>query len=476
MFQIDEEDIKSRACIKVVGVGGGGGNALQTMAQSDLSGVEFIAANTDAQALEIHEGGCQKVQLGVQLTKGLGAGANPEIGRQAAIESCDELAEALKGADMVFVTAGMGGGTGTGAAGVIASIAKRQGALTVGVVTRPFVFEGQRRSRHAETGIQFLKENVDTLIVIPNQRLLKVSTSQVSLLDAFKNVDRILLQAVKGISDLINQRGIINLDFADVKTIMSEKGLAIIGVGQAEGDGRALLAARRAASSPLLEEASFKGALGVMINITGGQDLALAEVNEIAELVTNSVHPDAEIIFGTAYHPDPTTRELSVTVIATGFESQKKQISPSLNSQKEAPSPSALQEEAVASASAEGSPPVVAPEAVGDENVSLSSAGGLVKEGRQVLSGSAPVVSPGGTRLPKDILLEKARLYQQQQNRVQQHTRTSSQLSMDMEPKGGGKTSAPAAVSPPSSREVLPFKKSKSASFIGLFRKPDKRV
>ncbi len=430
MFQIDEEEnFKSRACIKVVGVGGGGGNALKTMYQSHLSGVDFIAANTDVQALEEHEGIGQKIQLGAELTRGLGAGANPEVGRQAAIESCEEVAEALKGADMVFVTAGMGGGTGTGACGVIASIAKRQGALTVGVVTTPFVFEGGRRSRHAQTGIQFLKENTDTLIVIPNQKLLKISESRLSLMDAFEKVDSILLKAVCGISDLIHQRGIINLDFADVKTIMSEKGLALIGVGNASGEGRALRAVQKAASSPLLEDTSFKGARGVIINITGGKDLSLTEVNEVAQFVTENTHPDAEIIFGTAQSADPNAKELSVTVIATGFESEKKQMPLSEAGGEEGPAPSPSK-------------------ILNNPN-------------------KPPSQSPLKPRLPKDILLEKARLYQQQ-NKIK-NQETSLQLSMDIteEKKMGEKKVF-------SSGSDLPFKK--SSSFIGFFKRPDKNL
>ncbi len=323
MFKLDEDSLNFRACIKVIGVGGGGGNAIKTMRESGLSGVQFMVANTDVQALEEHEGLDAVIQMGAQLTGGLGAGANPEIGRQAAIESCEQIGSALKGANMVFITAGMGGGTGTGSAGVIARIAKEQGALTVGVVTRPFFFEGQRRSRHAEMGIQFLKENVDTLIVIPNQKLLQAEEEQCSLLSAFKNVDHILLTAVQGIVDLINQKGLINLDFADVKTIMSERGLAIIGTGTAKGPERSLLAGRMAISSPLLEEDSFKGASGLIINITGGADLSLKEVNQTAELISREAHPEAEIIFGAIVNPDKSMEELKVTVIATGFEGRQ---------------------------------------------------------------------------------------------------------------------------------------------------------
>lgn len=445
MFQIDEEEnFKSRACIKVVGVGGGGGNALKTMYQSHLSGVDFIAANTDVQALEEHEGIGQKIQLGAELTRGLGAGANPEVGRQAAIESCEEMAEALKGADMVFVTAGMGGGTGTGACGVIASIAKRQGALTVGVVTTPFVFEGGRRSRHAQTGIQFLKENVDTLIVIPNQKLLKISESRLSLMEAFEKVDNILLKAVRGISDLIHQRGIINLDFADVKTIMSEKGLALIGVGSASGEGRALRAVQKAASSPLLEDTSFKGARGVIINITGGKNLSLTEVNEIAQFVTESTHPDAEIIFGTAQSADPNEKELSVTVIATGFESEKASLS---NKEVKTPSPQA---EALNPASQDSV-----------KSVSFQQQEGMVEQlkNQEGKKEGLPSLKP---RLSKDILLEKARLYRQQQE-------ASLQLSMDISEK---KKISGKPIS--SSGSDLPFKK--TSSFMGLFKKPDKHL
>ncbi len=334
MFQIDDDaSLQFRANIKVIGVGGGGCNAIKTMYESGLSGVEFIATNTDLQTLEELDLK-NKIQLGAQLTKGLGAGANPEVGRKSAIESCEIISEKLNSTDMVFITAGMGGGTGTGAAGVIAGIAKKQGILTVGVVTRPFFFEGQRRARHAETGIQFLKENVDTLIVIPNQKLFKAVDENTSLLSAFKTVDEILLQAVKSIADLVNKKGLINLDFSDIKTIMSEKGLAIIGTGEAEGEKRALEAGHIAVSSPLLEDSSFKGARGIIINITGGVDLSLSEVNQTAEIITNEAHPDAEIIFGAVIDPKETAGKVQVTVIATGFsgkELAKKDItSPSL--------------------------------------------------------------------------------------------------------------------------------------------------
>ena len=365
MFQIDEEAIKSRANIKIVGIGGGGGNALKTMYQAGLKGVHFIVANTDLQALEEHGNLDCAIQLGAKLTKGLGAGANPEIGRQAAIESCDEIMTALKGADMVFITAGMGGGTGTGSAGVIARIAKEQGSLTVGVVTRPFFFEGHRRSRHAEMGIQFLKENVDTLIVIPNQKLLKTADESTSLLSAFKSVDNILLKAVRSIVDLINERGLINLDFADIKTIMSEKGLAIIGAGSAKGENRALSAGQIAISSPLLEDTSFKGASGLIINITGGPDLSLKEVSETAELITSEAHPDAEIIFGAIVDSNDPSDEVKVTVIATGFESPES--STKIGSKRSEPP-------------TENSPPILA------ENKSNSESEKIAKKPKQNVS------------------------------------------------------------------------------------------
>lgn len=438
MFQIDDENIKCRADIKVVGVGGGGGNAIKTMFQAGLSGVQFIAANTDLQSLEEHENMDCTIQLGTQLTKGLGAGANPEIGRQAAIESCNEIVEALTGADMVFITAGMGGGTGTGAAGVIARIAKEQGALTVGVVTRPFFFEGQRRARHAETGIQFLKENVDTLIVIPNQKLLKTTDENTSLLSAFKSVDNILLKAVQGIVDLINEKGLINLDFADVKTIMSEKGLAIIGTGSAKGEDRALSAGRMAISSPLLEDTSFKGALGLIINITGGPDLSLKEINQTAELITAEAHPDAEIIFGAIVDPTESSDEVKVTVIATGFEGnnnlQKKEMNLTKNS-----------------------------ELGTKDNLKFSDNH----------SGELNTPPPTGNnlynqttlKLPKDILIEKARAYKAQTNKSPA-TKNTNQQQLSMNISNNNKKII-------EQKQRPPFEKNKS-TLMGLFKKSEK--
>ncbi len=306
------------AVIKVVGVGGGGTNAVSRMVDAGLRGVEFISANTDAQALQMTEADI-KLNIGHELTKGLGAGANPDVGYGAAAESRDEIKEALKGADMVFVTAGEGGGTGTGAAPVIADIAKNEiGALTVGVVTKPFEFEGSQRTRQAEEGVARLREVVDTLIVIPNEKLLSVIERRTSILDAFREADNVLRQGVQGITDLITIPGLINLDFADVRTIMHDAGSALMGIGSAAGESRASEAAKVAISSPLLEE-SVEGATGILLNITGGSDLGLFEVNEAAEIVNQASDPGANIIFGAVI--DPTmSDDVRVTVIATGFD------------------------------------------------------------------------------------------------------------------------------------------------------------
>ncbi len=307
----------NKAQIRIVGVGGAGGNAVNTMISAGLSGVDFIAANTDAQALRVNLAPT-KVQLGGELTKGLGAGANPEIGRRSTLESEEEIRNLLIGADMVFVTGGLGGGTGTGGAPVVARIAKEIGALTVGVVSKPFLFEGKKRMRQAEEGLRELKANVDTLISIPNQRLLAVASRSQPLLEAFRKADDVLLQAVRGISDLITVHGLINLDFADVRTIMSEMGMAIMGAATANGEGRAEEAARRAIASPLLEDISIRGARGVLINITGGEGLTLHEVNEAATLIQEEAAEDANIIFG-AVIDESLGDELRITVIATGF-------------------------------------------------------------------------------------------------------------------------------------------------------------
>lgn len=304
------------ATIKVVGVGGGGGNVVNRMIESGLRGVEFIAVNTDKQALELSKAN-KKIQIGEKLTRGLGAGANPEIGKCSAEESKAEIAEALKGADMVFVTAGMGGGTGTGAAPIVAETSREMGILTVAVVTKPFPFEGKRRTTQAEAGIDELKQCVDTLIVIPNEKLLQVVEKQTSIMDAFKMSDDVLRQSVQGVSDLITIPGLVNLDFADVKTIMLDAGIAHTGIGRASGEHRAQEAARQAIHSPLLET-SIEGAGGVLINVTGGKDLGLLEINEAAELVQKSVDPEANIIFG-AVIDENLKDEIVITVIATGF-------------------------------------------------------------------------------------------------------------------------------------------------------------
>ncbi|MGE5615242.1 MAG: cell division protein FtsZ [Bacillota bacterium] len=313
-FDIDMEQF---AQIKVIGVGGGGNNAVNRMISAGLRGVEFIAINTDKQALFLSKAN-MKIQIGEKLTKGLGAGANPEIGEKAATESKDEIAQAVRGADMVFVTAGMGGGTGTGATPIIAQIAREMGILTVGVVTKPFMFEGRKRMQYAEQGIENLKGVVDTLVTIPNDRLLQVAEKKTSIIDAFRMADDVLRQGVQGISDLIAVPGLINLDFADVKTIMLNTGIAHMGIGRASGDGRAEEAAKQAIHSPLLET-SIDGARGVLLNITGGADLGLFEVNTAAELIQKSADPDANIIVG-AVIDENLKDEILITVIATGFE------------------------------------------------------------------------------------------------------------------------------------------------------------
>lgn len=316
MYEIEEE-LQQVARIKVIGVGGGGGNAVNTMISSGLSGVDFIVANTDAQALANSRAQI-KVHLGSRRTKGLGAGANPEVGKSSALEERERIKEVLEGADMVFITAGLGGGTGTGGAPVIAEIAKELGALTVGVVTKPFMFEGKRRQRQAEEGWRELQKSVDTLITIPNQRLLSISGKNTSFLDAFKKADEVLLQAVKGISDIISDHGHINVDFADVKAVMSEMGMALMGTGSATGENRALNAAQKAISNPLLEDISIKGARGVLINITGNSSMTMLEVEEAATLIKDEAHEDANIIYGQVID-DSIGDEIRVTVIATGF-------------------------------------------------------------------------------------------------------------------------------------------------------------
>jgi cell division protein FtsZ len=323
MFEIDQ-NANHGAKIKVVGVGGSGCNAVNTMIRMGLQGVEFITANTDKQALDASLAPV-KLAIGQELTKGLGAGANPEVGRKAALEDYAKISEILAGADMVFVTAGMGGGTGTGAAPVFAKIAKECGALTVGVVTKPFGFEGKKRLKHAEQGIAWLNESVDSLILIPNQRLLSLAGATLSMLDAFKKADEVLLNAVQGISDLINHTGLINSDFADVRTIMQNKGMALMGIGYGEGEHRAVEAATNAISSPLLEDVSVEGATGIIINITGGSNLKIHEVNEATTLIMEAAHEDAEIIFGTVID-EQMNDKVKVTVIATGLGGSAAQV------------------------------------------------------------------------------------------------------------------------------------------------------
>ena len=336
-FDIDMEQF---AQIKVVGVGGGGSNAVNRMIEASLKGVQFIAINTDKQAL-YNSRAEYKIQIGEKLTRGLGAGANPEIGSKAAEESRDDVYQALQGADMVFITAGMGGGTGTGAAPIIAEIAKEMGILTVGVVTKPFTFEGKRRMTHAERGIDELRKRVDTLVTIPNDRLLEVVDKRTSIVEAFKIADDVLKQGVQGITDLIAIPGLVNLDFADVKTIMFERGLAHMGVGRASGDNRAVEAAKQAIHSPLLET-TINGAKSVLLNITGGPSLGLLEINEAAEIVAREADEDANIIFGAVI--DETIKdEIRITVIATGFEDVIKKAAMDVK-----PEPAAIQEEAPA--------------------------------------------------------------------------------------------------------------------------------
>ncbi len=314
------------ANIRVVGVGGGGGNALNTMVSETLVGAEFVACNTDTQALLANRA-VKKIQLGEKLTKGLGAGANPEVGREAALESREQIEAALSGSDMVFVTAGMGGGTGTGAAPVVADIARSVGALTVGVVTKPFTFEGNRRRKQAESGLIELKQAVDALIVIPNQRLLAVADQSMALTEAFKKADEVLLNAVQGISDMVQMAGLVNVDFADVKTIMQNQGLALMGTGRAGGPKRSLDAMQMAISSPLLEDVAIDGAMGILVNITGPREISLLEIEEAMQLVHGAADPDANIIFG-ALVDEAMQEEVKITIIATGFQNVKERVAP----------------------------------------------------------------------------------------------------------------------------------------------------
>lgn len=376
MFEL-VEDANGGARIKVFGVGGAGGNAVNTMIKTRVEGVDFLAANTDLQAL--HASKAQnKIQLGCQNTKGLGAGSDPERGRSAALEDQNAIVDALTGADMVFITAGMGGGTGTGGAPIIAKLAKEMGALTVGVVTKPFAFEGKRRMRVAEEGINELRKEVDTLITIPNEKLLAVSGKETPLLETFKMADEVLLQAVKGISDLITIQGLINLDFADVKTIMSDMGMALMGSGTSAGEDRAIDAATKAVTSPLLENVSIRGATGILINVTGGPNMTLFEVNEASKLVQEEADEDANIIFG-AVIDESMGDEMRVTVIATGFnKSVRLGRLPARNSANITPIKSVVRELEMRVASA------MSPSAMG-ENEQLSLATVESTQNRPVL-------------------------------------------------------------------------------------------
>jgi cell division protein FtsZ len=328
-FADDTQEYQAR--IKVIGCGGSGGNAVNTMINFGLVGVEFIVVNTDVQALNVN-GAATKLNIGANVTRGLGAGADPERGRKAALEDAQRIKELISGADMVFVTAGMGGGTGTGAAPVIAQIAREEGALTVGVVTKPFLFEGKQRSRRAEIGLAQLAEQVDTLITIPNQKLLMLGDDELTFIDAFRKADEVLYQAVRGISDLITQSGIVNVDFADVKTVMSSMGRALMGTGIAKGQNRARAAAELAIASPLLDDISVEGATGILINVVGGPDLKMREIQEAASLVQEQAHEDANIIFGASVD-EAMGENVKVTVIATGFESADQHVPMTVASQ-----------------------------------------------------------------------------------------------------------------------------------------------
>ncbi len=427
MFEL-EESANFGANIKVIGVGGGGGNAVQTMIEGGLSGVEFFVANTDKQALHANkaEG---KIQLGRELTKGLGAGANPEIGRRAAIESYNDVVAALEGSDMVFVTAGMGGGTGTGGAPVVAKIAKELGALTIGVVTRPFIFEGKKRKKQADDGVRELQESVDTLIVIPNQKLLSISSEKTPLLETFKKADQVLLHAVKGISDLINIRGLINLDFADIRTVMASQGMAIMGSGLAEGENRAVEAATQAISSPLLENICIDGATGIIINVTGGPDLTLWEVNEASTLVTEAAHPDAEIIFGAVIDKNMGSN-ISVTVIATGFQ----ELAPKTNVDVQMTQLQAMAEAQLKKTAEEvvlTQTEIQIEETQTYENLNLEPVETQQQEQELAPERIQPVESQEASKpLPRDILLAKAKAYRDHQGRRES---APEQLTMDVD-------------------------------------------
>ncbi|HEU4674343.1 MAG TPA: cell division protein FtsZ [Motilibacteraceae bacterium] len=424
------------AVIKVVGIGGGGVNAVNRMIEVGLKGVEFIAINTDAQALLMSDADV-KLDVGRELTRGLGAGADPEVGRKAAEDHAAEIEEVLKGADMVFVTAGEGGGTGTGGAPVVARIARSLGALTIGVVTRPFTFEGRRRANSAESGIEDLRSEVDTLIVIPNDRLLSISDRRISVLDAFKQADQVLLQGVSGITDLITTPGLINLDFADVKSVMQGAGSALMGIGSARGDDRAVQAAEMAISSPLLE-ASIDGAHGVLLSISGGSDLGLFEINEAAQLVQESAHPEANIIFG-AVIDDALGDEVRVTVIAAGFDGGAPR-------RRESAAPAAR------SAAAPAAPAPAAPPQVVDVRTDASS------QAAQAVPAPAPQ-PPAQPAQPAGERGYAQRSYDQQQTQPQapsQGQPQSAQPQSTEAPREPLRADTPPSAEGPGSAEVRP--------------------
>lgn len=383
--------LSSVANIKVVGVGGGGGNAVNRMVSAGLNGVEFIAINTDAQALELSQAE-YKIQVGQKVTRGLGAGGNPVVGQKAADESRDEVAAALEGADMVFITCGMGGGSGTGGAPIVAEIARQQGALTVGVVTRPFTFEGRRRWSQAEEGIKSFREQVDTLIVIPNDRLLTVVEKRTSIQEAFQVADDVLRQGVQGISDIITIPGLINVDFADIKAVMASAGSALMGIGHASGEGRAAAASKAAIASPLLE-ASIEGANGIIFNVTGGSDLTLFEVNEAAEVIYGVASPDANIIFG-AVIDERLHGELKITVIATGFKDQKHPLNRQAEKARPAPTPQPRPNPPAASYTPPPAPPVQPPAPPAAPSPSNGTAPAPVAQPPQPAAPPAPVQAP----------------------------------------------------------------------------------
>ncbi len=431
MFEL-EENTNLGASIKVIGIGGGGGNAVETMITGGLTGVQFCVANTDKQALAANKAEA-KIQLGRDLTKGLGAGANPEIGRRAAIESYNDIVAALEGADMVFVTAGMGGGTGTGGAPVVAKIAKELGALTIGVVTKPFIFEGKKRKKQADDGIKELQDSVDTLIVIPNQKLLTVASERTPLLETFRKADQVLLHAVKGISDLINIRGLINLDFADIRTVMAAKGMAIMGSGLASGENRAVEAATGAISSPLLENICIDGATGIIINVTGGSDLTLWEVNEASTLITEAAHPDAEIIFGAVIDPNMGDN-VSVTVIATGFGTMAPKQAGAQAGVDQPIMTSLGGSQTYETLNLSLTPEAPAPAPVAQPVQAMPQPQPMPQPQSQPQFSLKPEPSPAAKpALPRDVLLAKARAYRESQMKSEGGGGSEVQLSMNMD-------------------------------------------